>query len=102
MYTISVSINIEGGKRDPLHFAERRFVGKLYVIDMFSLQFDTLLRLADAEKNVLAVNNDIGPGNLNSRIVLTPKEDATYRIIATSLRQRGVGAYTLTIREFRK
>jgi hypothetical protein len=77
---------------------------------MTSPQFDTYLRLEDAKKKVLAENDDISePGvrsqesgvrNLNSRIIFTPKEDATYLIIATSFEHRGVGAYTLTIREF--
>jgi tetratricopeptide (TPR) repeat protein/tRNA A-37 threonylcarbamoyl transferase component Bud32 len=74
--------------------------GKTYMIDMESPQFDTYLRLEDSQGKVLAENDDISPDNLNSRILFTPKEDGTYRIIATSFQQRGSGAYTLTIRAF--
>jgi len=84
--------------------------GNTYVINMESKEFDTYLRLEDAKKKVLAENDDIeepgvrgqesGVRNLNSRLIFTPKEDAVYRLIATSFEQRGAGAYTLTIREF--
>jgi pre-peptidase len=75
--------------------------GKTYVIDMESSQFDTLLRLHDDKVKVVAENDDISyPDNLNSRIVFTVPADGTYHIIATSFQQRGVGAYTITVREF--
>ncbi|HMF16739.1 MAG TPA: hypothetical protein VKE98_05995, partial [Gemmataceae bacterium] len=73
-----------------------------YVIGMTSKDFDTYLRLENSEKKILAENDDIAPDNLNSRIIFTPKEDGLYRIIATSYQQRGRGAYTLTICEFRR
>jgi hypothetical protein len=76
--------------------------GNTYLIDMTSAEFDTYLRLETAQKKVLAENDDIGPGNHNSRIIIMPKEDGVYRIIATSFQQRGVGTYTLTIREFQR
>jgi hypothetical protein len=74
--------------------------GKTYVIDLVSPQFDTLLRLHDDAGKVLAENDDISKDNLNSRIVFTATGDGSYRVVATSFRQRGAGAYTLTIREF--
>jgi hypothetical protein len=37
-------------------------------------------------------------GQLDSRIIFTPKESGTYRITATSFEQRGRGAYTLAVR----
>ena len=37
----------------------------------------------------------------NSRLIFTPPADGVYRILATSFQQRGVGAYTLRIREFK-
>jgi hypothetical protein len=74
--------------------------GKTCMIDMESPQFDTYLRLEDAPGKVLEENDDISKDNENSRIVFTPKEDGTFRIIATSFQQRGIGAYTLTIRVF--
>jgi hypothetical protein len=45
----------------------------------------------------VAENDDIAPNNLNSRIIFTPKETGTYRIVATSFEERGRGAYTVTI-----
>ena len=46
-------------------------------------------------------NEDNDPGkNQNARIIDTPKTDGTYRLVATSLGQAGVGAYTITVREF--
>jgi tetratricopeptide (TPR) repeat protein len=75
---------------------------KTYVIDLESPQFDTHVRLEDGQGKVLAENDDINDDNQNARILFTPKEDGTYRIIATSFQQRGTGAYTLTIRTFAK
>ena len=74
--------------------------GKTYVLDLESPDFNTFLILEDAAGKKLAENDDIGPDNLNSRINFTPTEDGVNRIVATSFQQRGVGAYTLTIREF--
>jgi len=70
------------------------------VIDMQSSRFDTYLRLESDKGKVLEENDDIAPGNTNSRILFRPKEDGAYRIVTTSFEQRGVGPYTLTIREF--
>ena len=59
---------------------------KPVAIEMQSKEFDTLLRLQDAEGKLLAENDGIDPGvNTNSRILFTPKEDGVYRIIAGSL-----------------
>jgi serine/threonine protein kinase/WD40 repeat protein/tetratricopeptide (TPR) repeat protein len=74
--------------------------GKTYVIDMTSNDFDTYLRLETANKKILAENDDIALDNLNSRIIFAPKEGGLYRIIATAYQQRGVGAYSVTIRIF--
>ena len=48
----------------------------------------------------LAENDDISKDNLNSRISFTPLADGTYRLIATSYQQRGVGDYEIITREF--
>jgi hypothetical protein len=80
----------------------RMSAGNSYVIDMSSSDFDTYLRLETADKKVMAENDDIATDNLNSRIIFTPKEDGLYRIVATSFQQRGVGAYTIRIREFQR
>ena len=74
--------------------------GKTYMIDMTSAQFDTYLRLEDDKGKVLAKNDDISDENLNSRIIFSCKEDGNYRIVATSFKQRGTGAYAVVIREF--
>jgi hypothetical protein len=67
---------------------------------MESKGFDTFLKLFDAQGKLLAENDDISPTNLNSRIVFTPQQDGTYRILATSFMQRGQGPYAITIHEF--
>ena len=71
--------------------------GITYVIDMRSTAFDTYLKLLDAKGTLFAENDDIAPNNLNSRIIFTPKESATFRIVATSYQERGRGTYSLTI-----
>ncbi|MGF1582286.1 MAG: tetratricopeptide repeat protein [Gemmataceae bacterium] len=76
--------------------------GHTYVIEMQSQQFDTLLRLEDAKGNKLAENDDIDSqtNKLKSRIVYTPNQTDTYRIVATSFQRKGRGSYELVIREF--
>jgi tetratricopeptide (TPR) repeat protein len=74
--------------------------GKTYMIDMSSAQFDTYLRLENDKGKVLAVNDDISPQNLNSRIIFSCKEDGNYRIVATSFQHAGRGAFVLIICEF--
>ena len=76
--------------------------GKPTVIEMQSRQFDTLLRLQDAKGKTLAENDDIDLANknLNSRVLVLPKEDGYYRIIATSFRETGRGEYDIFIREY--
>ena len=75
-------------------------VGTVYVLDMESTTFDTLLQLHDAEGKLLAENDDIVPAmNLNSRIVFAPTTDGVYRLAATSFQGVGTGNYTLRIRE---
>ncbi|HMF19409.1 MAG TPA: tetratricopeptide repeat protein, partial [Gemmataceae bacterium] len=76
--------------------------GKTYVIDMTSNDFDTYLRLETANKKILAESDDNAPDNLNSRIIFAPKEGGLCRIIATAYQQRGVGAYSVTIRIFQR
>jgi hypothetical protein len=72
--------------------------GKTYVIDMHSTSLDSYLKLLDAKGKVLDENDDIAPGDFDSRLIFTPKEDGTYRIVATSFQNEGRGGYTLTIR----
>ena len=72
--------------------------GKACVIDMKSSDLDSYLKLYDPAGELVAENDDFTLGNFDSRIVYMPKESGVYRIAATSFKQRGRGAYTLTIR----
>jgi hypothetical protein len=69
-----------------------------YTIDLVSSNFDTYLILRDATK-VVAVSDDVALGNLNSRIVFTPKQYGTYRIVVTTYAQKATGKFSLRIRE---
>jgi len=81
--------------------------GKIYVIDLSSKNFDAFLRLEDPDGKQVAINDDVEPGNLDSRIVYKAPKDGTYKIIATYLdpSQGGArpytkpGAYLLTARQ---
>jgi tetratricopeptide (TPR) repeat protein/serine/threonine protein kinase len=76
-------------------------MGKTYVFDLESTTFNPFLRLEDDKGITLVENDDIEPGIiLNSRIVFTPKESGTYRLVATSFQAQGTGTYVLRIREF--
>ena len=82
----------------------KMIAGKSYVIEMSSTDWkalDPLLRLLDQDGKVVAENDDISyPANMDSRIMFTPSASGAYRIVATSFLQRGIGVYTITIREF--
>jgi hypothetical protein len=87
-------------KKEQVHEVKLQ-AGHTYIFDLESTVFDPFLRLEDAKGNKLAENDDIEPGvNRNSRIVFTPKEGGTYRLVATAFQQQGTGAYVLRIREF--
>jgi hypothetical protein len=82
--------------RETVHEVSLR-AGKTYVFDMESRKLDSYLRVEDAKGRVLAEDDDSG-GNLNARLVFTPAQDGTYRLVALSLRPRDAGYYTLTAR----
>ena len=76
-------------------------VGTIYVIDLVSDAFDTVLRLENAQGKKLVENDDVVPRfNLNSQLMFAPPADGVYRLVATTLDPAGGGNYTLTIREF--
>jgi hypothetical protein len=75
------------------------FAGQTYVIDLQSKQFDAYLRLEDGRHQLLGADDD-GAGDHDARLVFTAPKDGTYRVIATSFQQQGMGTYTLVIREF--
>jgi S1-C subfamily serine protease len=72
--------------------------GKTYTLDLMSDDFDAYLRIEDESKAKLAEDND-GAGNLNARVVFTPKEDGIYRLAVTTFEAAQTGAYRLTVRE---
>jgi tetratricopeptide (TPR) repeat protein len=95
---------VHQGQLDPKQreqpYPLRMTAGKTYVIELASQQFNASLRLHDDQGKVVAENDDISKGNPKARIVFMAPRGGTYRIVATCSRQRGVGGYTLTIREF--
>jgi tetratricopeptide (TPR) repeat protein len=76
--------------------------GKTYVIDMHSTELDSYLKLLDADGKVLDEQDDLAPGNQDARLVYTPTEGGTFRIVATSFQQQGRGNYVLTVRAIAK
>jgi tetratricopeptide (TPR) repeat protein/tRNA A-37 threonylcarbamoyl transferase component Bud32 len=88
-------------KREQVHEVQFH-ASKTYVIDLESNIFDTFLRLEDAQGLELDKNDDVSPGNLNSRLIFTAQKTGPYRLVATAFDPSGTGPYTLTIREFFK
>jgi tetratricopeptide (TPR) repeat protein len=72
--------------------------GQPYLIDLKG-DFDTFLRIEDSQKKPLLSNDDLGPGDLNSRIVFIPPQKGTYRIVVTSYKAGDTGSYTLYIQK---
>jgi hypothetical protein len=72
--------------------------GIVYLIDLHSTAFDTHLKLRDGKGELLGQHHDPAPTSRDSRLVFTPKETGTYRLVAASFSNWGRGAYTLTIR----
>lgn len=74
--------------------------GKTYAIDMESTELNSYLRLEEGQGQVVAENDDISKDNQNSHIIFHPSASGAFRIVATSSKQRGAGAYTIRVREF--
>jgi hypothetical protein len=72
--------------------------GRTYVIDLESNAFDAYLHLEELNGQFIMANDDVAPGNLNSRITFTPNQTASYVIVATCL-ATGTGPFTLTVRD---
>jgi serine protease Do len=81
---------------DPL----KLLAGNAYLIDLESTAFDAYLILQDSGGNVVAENDNIRPGDRNSRIFVGANHADVCRLIATSSGRRGFGAYTLRVHEF--
>jgi thiol-disulfide isomerase/thioredoxin len=69
----------------------------IYVIDLSSKDFDSVLRLEDSAGKQVAINDDATPETLDSRIVFKAPKTDTYKIIATCLDTKP-GDYKLTVR----
>jgi serine/threonine-protein kinase len=85
--------NLTGEQKEQVHELKLS-AGKTYAIDLESKEFDTLLRLEDAQ------GKKLGEVKRNEHALVTPAKDGTYRLVATSVQQRGTGAYIVRIREF--
>lgn len=70
--------------------------GKTYRIDLRSEVLDCFLRIEDAAGMQLAQDDD-GGGMLNARLLFTPPATGTYRLIATTFKDRQVGPFVLTV-----
>jgi hypothetical protein len=70
--------------------------GKTYRIDERSGDIDSYLFLEDPLGNVLAQDDDSG-GDLNARISYKVTATGNYRIIATSLKKKETGKFTLEV-----
>jgi hypothetical protein len=77
--TTTLQGNLKDDSRQQTHHHKLE-AGVTYIIDM---------RSGASKGTLLAENDDIAPNNLNSRIIFTPKESGTYRILATSYQERG-------------
>src|SRR5262249_54825460 len=58
----------------------------------------------NAKKDQMLFNDDIGPDDLNSRVVFIPPAKDAYRLVVTSFDpgEKGCGRYTLTIQKAAK
>lgn len=70
--------------------------GRSYRIDLESEEFDSYLRLEDAQGKVLQEDDDSGNG-LNARIRFTPAENGIFRLRVTTFAPAATGAYKLKI-----
>jgi hypothetical protein len=70
--------------------------GDKVLIQMKSNDLDSVVVVEDSKNNVLAFNDDEGPGMLDSRLEWTAPADDEYRIIATCFENK-TGDYTLTV-----
>ena len=74
--------------------------GTAYRIDMSGKEkgFDSFLRIENAAGKELAFNDDVGPGNLDSRLLFAPAKTGEYRIIATTFVPGQTGEFTLEVK----
>lgn len=83
-------------RRHPCKIHTLRFAkDREYQIDLQSKDFDTFLRIEDADGKQLAADDDGGEG-LNSRLRFQPPKDDVYHVIVTSF-AGGAGMYVLKV-----
>jgi len=68
-----------------------------YRIDLDSKDFDTFLRLEDAAGKEVAFNDDVGPKNLNSRIVYVASKAGDFKIVVTTFEPGKTGNFSLAM-----
>jgi tetratricopeptide (TPR) repeat protein/tRNA A-37 threonylcarbamoyl transferase component Bud32 len=85
-------------KKEQMHEVYMK-AGRTYVIDQRPKSFDAFLRLEDASGKKLSEDKDSG-GPQEAQIIFTAPQDGSYRLVASSFQQQGIGTYTLVIREF--
>lgn len=71
--------------------------GQSVTVEMTSSDLDSYLSLLRGPGDQLADNDDIAPGNRDSRLSYTAQAAGTYYIAATSFRSGATGAYTLRV-----
>jgi WD40 repeat protein/tRNA A-37 threonylcarbamoyl transferase component Bud32 len=73
--------------------------GRAYWIDLKG-EFDTYLRVEEANFLTLAFNDDMTPPTeLSSRLVFTPEKDGLYRLVVASFKPGSTGTFTLTVKQ---
>jgi tetratricopeptide (TPR) repeat protein len=71
--------------------------GQAILAELRSLDFDPLLRIEDDEGQVLGQNDDVGPGDLTSRLGFVAPRAGQYRLIVTSPEPGRTGEYRLEV-----
>ena len=73
--------------------------GKVYRIDISSKDFDTFLRVEDANGKMLGFDDDGAGKGFDSRLIFKAPNDGDYRLIVTSFPPAETGKYLLTVTE---
>jgi hypothetical protein len=81
-----------------LHQIELK-AGKTYIVDLETAEFDMVMKLVDARGKMLAQATAADGEGRYSRIVYTPRLDATVRLVVSSHWADETGAYVLRLRE---
>ena len=74
--------------------------GTAYRIDMIGTEkgFDSFIRIENAAGKEIAFNDDVAPGNLDSRLLFAPSKTGEYRIIATTFVPGQTGEFTIEVK----